>query len=112
MRAIPLESRFWPKVNKGAEAECWEWRGALNGGYGWVHTPIGPRTAQRVAAYLSGLLDNLTNSLHVLHRCDNPKCCNPSHLFLGTNQDNIDDKVAKGRGKGTPHHGQKMGRQN
>jgi hypothetical protein len=40
-------------------------------------------------------------SLHILHRCDNPKCVNPEHLFLGTNQDNIDDKVKKGRATGS-----------
>jgi len=110
MRATPLDVRFWPRVDKRSAAECWEWQGAFTSkGYGWVHTSIGPRTAQRVAAHLSGLLDNLTNPLHVLHRCDNPKCCNPEHLFLGANVDNVADRVAKGRSKGKPQHGQTNG---
>jgi hypothetical protein len=109
MRDNSLDLRFWPKVSKGIETECWEWQGALNGGYGWVHTSVGPRTAQRVAAYLSDLLDDLTNPLHVLHKCDNPKCCNPSHLFLGTNQSNVNDRTAKGRGRGGSLPGQKNG---
>ncbi len=109
-KAIPLANRFWLKVNKGTELECWEWQGAsLSKGYGWVSTPIGSRTAHRVAAYLSGLLDNLTDTLHVLHRCDNPKCCNPKHLFVGTNNDNVADRVAKGRSKSKPMHGQYNG---
>lgn len=47
--------------------------------------------------------------LMVCHRCDNPACCNPSHLFLGTNRDNVDDMVAKGRAPGGSARGESHG---
>lgn len=109
-KTTPLETRFWRKVSKGDDASCWEWQGhRLRSGYGWVNTPIGSRTASRVSAYLSGLLDDLASPLHVLHRCDNPSCCNPAHLFVGTNIDNIADRTAKGRSRTKPQHGQENG---
>ena len=109
-KAIPLETRFWRKVAKGDDNVCWEWQGyRLRDGYGWVSTPIGNRTASRVAAHLSGLLEDLSSSLHVLHRCDNPPCCNPAHLFVGTNTDNVADRVAKNRSGNKPLHGQENG---
>lgn len=109
-KAIPLEKRFWLKVAKGEDNFCWEWQGArLKSNYGWVSTPIGNRAASRVAAYLSGILSNLESSLCVLHRCDNPPCCNPAHLFTGTNADNVADRVAKGRTSSRPSHGQANG---
>jgi hypothetical protein len=109
-KAIPMEVRFWPKVRQGAPDECWEWQaGRQKTGYGWFATPVGARTSQRVAAYLSGILDRIDSPLHVLHKCDNPPCCNPAHLFTGTNQDNITDRVAKGRSKGTSQCGETNG---
>jgi hypothetical protein len=55
-----------------------------------------------------GMLDK-TNHIHVLHECDNPKCVNPSHLFLGTVQDNMKDRDAKGRGaRGERHRWAKL----
>lgn len=110
VKPVPMEVRFWPKVRLGASNECWEWQAArLKTGYGWFNTPLGARAAQRVAAYLSGILDRLDSPLCVLHKCDNPPCCNPAHLFTGTNQDNVADRVAKGRTKGKPQHGEKNG---
>ena len=109
-KAIPLETRFWPKVAKSETNVCWEWQaGRLKSGYGWVRTPAGNKTASRVAAYLSGVLDDLSSTLCVLHRCDNPPCCNPAHLFTGTNADNVADRVAKGRTVCSPLHGQANG---
>lgn len=109
-KAIPLETRFWRKVAKGDDASCWEWQGyRLSKGYGWVSTPLGNRAASRVAAYLAGLLKDLSSPLQVLHRCDNPPCCNPAHLFIGTNQDNVNDRVAKNRSGSKSLYGQANG---
>lgn len=109
-KSTPLSVRFWSKVDKSDEHACWEWQGARIGrGYGWVSTHVGNRAASRVSAYLSGLLDDLASPMHVLHHCDNPPCCNPTHLFLGTNQDNVNDRVAKNRSGGKPLYGQANG---
>jgi len=91
-----MKERFWVKVDSTKEG-CWEWTGALNNGYGWFNVDGKPKHAHRVAALLSGKISSLSESLHVLHTCDNPKCCNPDHLFLGTNADNVADRVKKGR---------------
>jgi len=106
-----LADRFWKKVNVSDSTQCWEWKAyTLKSGYGWMY--VGDRKSNfshRVSALLNGLIDTLDSKLHVLHRCDNPKCCNPSHLFLGTNADNVADRVSKGRTKHTPMHGEKNG---
>ena len=93
-----MHDRFWSKVNKQDENSCWEWTGALNNGYGWFHAgKYGPRNAHRISAFLSKKLESIDSKMHVLHKCDNPKCCNPNHLFIGTNADNMLDKKQKNR---------------
>jgi hypothetical protein len=96
-----LSERFWQKVSKQEENSCWEWNAAFTHGYGWfyLNKQDGSKFAHRVSAVLAGLIDNINSELHVLHKCDNTKCCNPSHLFVGTNADNVADRVAKGRTK-------------
>lgn len=97
-------SRFNAKVKKGPPGECWEWTaGRDDKGYGQVRFgPFGEfkKTtgfmAHRIAYFLSTGVDPA--SLCVCHRCDNPPCCNPAHLFLGTVKDNSVDMVSKGRG--------------
>lgn len=91
--------RFWAKVSKGDGADtCWEWRGSKMGehSYGFFgHSEGRTVRAHRRAYELS--FGIIPVGLNVLHRCDNPPCCNPSHLFLGTQADNIADMIAKGR---------------
>lgn len=95
----PLSERFWPKVQRAGPAECWGWTGATNGvGYGKLQS--GRRGepalyAHRVAYKLA--YGDVPDGLFVLHRCDNPSCVNPQHLFLGTNLDNVRDMTRKGR---------------
>lgn len=88
--------KFWSNVAKGAADECWKWTRARHPkGYGQVWLAGKMRRAHRVAWELSN--GPIPEGLHVLHRCDNPPCCNPAHLFLGTNADNVQDRDAKGR---------------
>jgi hypothetical protein len=89
-------ARFWGYVVKGDG--CWEWRNRLSRRYG--RFAIGRRSAAAhrlsyVWAY--GAFDEI---LLVCHRCDNPRCVRPDHLFLGTNADNMHDMKAKGRARG------------
>lgn len=90
--------RFWSKVLIKGEDDCWEWQNAIQTkGYGSVCIGKKGKTAlaHRVAYFLT--YGAFPTGLYVLHKCDNRKCCNPRHLFLGTNQDNVDDMVAKSR---------------
>jgi hypothetical protein len=88
-----VADRYWAKVEKGPD--CWNWTGAKSSGYGDFY--IGGRglLAHRVAWTMEN--GEIPTGLLVLHRCDNPSCVNPEHLFAGTYQDNADDMVSKGR---------------
>ena len=96
---------LWGKVNKAGENECWLWTGFKNKeGYGrtWINNK---------AYYAHRVIYNLTypnvikleaptsakESGFLLHTCDNPLCCNPKHLWVGTHKDNMEDKAKKGR---------------
>lgn len=91
-----LECRFWSKVEK--TDGCWEWKASLfkTTGYGqFALTSTKPETSHRMAYKLT--CGDIQDGLFVLHKCDNRKCCNPAHLFLGTQKNNIDDMCQKGR---------------
>ncbi len=99
---MSFAERFWAKVLIAEGDGCWEWqRGRFPKGYGRVALPRhGNDTQPQEGAHrIAWLLTNgpIPDGLWVLHRCDNPPCCRPDHLFLGTLQDNVDDMVAKGR---------------
>lgn len=96
-----IEQRFWPKVDVCGPDECWLWNAALrSGGYGELWSGGAANVGEMVSAHrVSWELHYgaIANGLHVLHRCDTKRCVNPTHLFLGTNDDNVADKMAKGR---------------
>lgn len=95
----PLSERFWNRVRQGSASECWIWQGSTNtDGYGSVGY-LGKTIGSHRAAYMLTHGD-IADNMHVCHTCDNPPCCNPAHLFLGTREDNIQDRCIKGRSRG------------
>lgn len=93
-----LKKRFYQKFDKGNASDCWEWKASIAGiGYGQIKL-----TGQRRQAYahrVAYILENgdIPENMIVCHRCDNPKCVNPDHLFLGTQKDNMLDMKQKNR---------------
>ena len=89
------EELFWRKVNKDTLNGCWEWTGALTTwGYGTATIKQKQYASHRLSAKWAGLdIDDKV----VCHHCDNPKCVNPDHLFVGTQKDNMQDKMQKKR---------------
>lgn len=99
----PIADRFWEKVDRTGVG-CWLWLAALNlTGYGVFNlgTGKGNALAHRYAYELTH--GPIPDGLFVCHHCDTPTCCNPAHLFLGTNSDNMQDASRKGRVV-IPHH--------
>jgi hypothetical protein len=87
-------ARFWSKVNVRHPKQCWPWTGSTRNGYGRMMTQHGPVSAHRVAYFF---FNDQWPTDRACHTCDNPTCCNPNHLFDGTQQENVADMIAKGR---------------
>ncbi len=96
--------KFWSKVDKGQPDECWLWTGGKNeSGYGFLYSMRKRVGAHRASFYMANGPFDL--SMYICHKCDNPSCVNPSHLFLGTADDNNKDMWRKGRAIIPPHIG-------
>ena len=97
----PTAAHFWRRVDAsdGPDA-CWPWtRSRFDAGYGCVWADGRAQKAHRIAwRFVHG---PIPEGARILHRCDNPPCCNPNHLFAGSMRDNTLDMVAKGRHGGT-----------
>jgi len=99
---LSLLTRFHRNVRAGADDACWEWQGQRHSfGHGTIASGGAEFGGRRVLAHrLAWELANgrpVPDGMCVLHRCDNPPCCNPAHLFLGTDADNVADMMRKGR---------------
>lgn len=93
-----IEPRFWARVGRRQQSECWPWMSAKDGhGYGAVWHGGKLCKASRVA--WSMVNGSVPPGMCVCHACDNPACCNPAHLWLGSHRANMQDMVAKGRCK-------------
>lgn len=105
-RPVNQPEDVWRYVAVGAPDECWPWQGATRRrGYGIFSVNHKNYVASRIVYEITTGMP--PGSLFVCHRCDNPPCCNPAHLFLGTATDNVRDMLAKGRARpprGKSHH--------
>lgn len=89
--------RFWGKVQKLDDSECWNWIGSkCRFGHGQIRIRGRLVRSHRLSFLIHRGL--ISDKMLVCHKCDNPKCVNPSHLFLGTHSDNVKDMISKKRG--------------
>jgi hypothetical protein len=97
MKYRPIEERFWEKVDKKSDEECWEWKAhRTDEGYGTLKIGVVSELAHRISyGIYTGQFP--VRGICVLHTCDNPPCVNPHHLYIGTKLDNAQDRKNRGR---------------
>lgn len=93
---LKVAARVWSKVDRRAPNQCWPWTGSrIRTGYGRIGVDGKNAFANRVVWVLTH--GPIPQGFDVLHHCDNPPCCNPTHLFLGDHSENMRDRERKGR---------------
>ena len=107
-----VTEKFWSLVDKKADDECWEWQGRRNrknyGEFYWTKNRYAETLAHRFA-YVQANPPRIPEGKVIRHLCDNPSCCNPNHLIIGTDADNARDKVERDRqAKGSKHGNAKL----
>jgi hypothetical protein len=109
-----IVARFQSKIHKGSPTECWPWTAGKYKHFGYGQFNAGrdskgrqdTRYAHRVAFQIATGID--PQFAVVMHSCDNPPCCNPAHLSLGTQADNVHDAARKGRYTGPRQRSQRL----
>lgn len=118
------KERFWDKVDTGDESECWNWQAAINSdGYGQIYFKVEEIAEDESERYgrmfrahrISWKINEgeIPDGKKVLHTCDNKKCVNPNHLYIGTAKDNSDDREERlemNHPKGEDHECSKLSR--
>lgn len=101
---MPLQDRYWRKVVQNSSG-CWDWSGAIGDtGYTRIDSNhYGHRVSYEIHH------GPIPPGMYVLHRCDNRRCTNPDHLFIGTHDDNMRDMQSKGRGRWSGVYGERHG---
>ncbi len=94
-----IAPRFWAQIHIRSDDECWLWGGTmLMSGYGRIYWRGKNWRAHRLMWTLTH--GSIPEGLLICHHCDNKRCCNPAHLFIGTNADNMNDRIPKARKRG------------
>lgn len=94
----PLAERLWARVDRRGPDECWPWTGPIDGDRGRIGKG-GKRGGLLRSSQAAWIVTRgpIPDGMVVRHKCDNPPCCNPSHLELGTQADNVRDMIERGR---------------
>jgi len=98
-------AKFHTQYSVDQKSGCWVWRGSMRRAYGVFHDHQQRISAHRASWFIHN--GKIPKGKLVCHHCDNPICVNPSHLFLGTDTDNNQDKSKKGRARGNENKGEK-----
>lgn len=102
MNWCSLPCRMWSKVDRSDPAGCWPWTAKARASYGYGLLNVSGTLVRAHRVAYEATHGPIPDGMEVCHRCDNPACCNPAHLFVGTHADNMRDMRAKGRSTMTP----------